>query len=98
MCEHLIKVGLEEKAKRESELASYSEAQKDACLFNQEKSVEKVKEYEEFKAKVKLLHPERGQIPTKDNIDNLEIPTLYKIASERQNGWSQNVSFIWRFH
>ena len=51
-CEHLTKTGLEEKEKREKELASYQIAHKEACLHVQEKSVEKVKEYKERKEKV----------------------------------------------
>ena len=51
-CEHLTKVGLEEKEKRDKELASYREATREACLTNQQLSVQKVKEYEELRDKV----------------------------------------------
>ena len=53
-CEHLTKVGLEEKVKREKELVSFREAHKDACLKNQELSVARVKEFEELRDKVIL--------------------------------------------
>ncbi len=54
ICEHLTKVGLEEKEKRDKEVALFREAHKEACLKVQELSVEKVKEFEEAKQMVKI--------------------------------------------
>lgn len=51
-CEELSKIGLEEKVKRDKELASFKAAHKDACKKNQELSVEKFKEYGATKQKV----------------------------------------------
>ena len=45
-------MGLEEKEKRDKELALHQEAHKEACLKSQELSVQKVKEFEEIKQKV----------------------------------------------
>ena len=45
----MSKVGLEEKEKRDKELASFMAGHKEACRKNQQVSVEKIKEYEELK-------------------------------------------------
>lgn len=55
-CEHLTKVGLEEKVKRVKELVSFREATKEACLKNQQLSVRRVKEYEELRDKVQCTY------------------------------------------
>lgn len=49
-CEHLTKVGLEEKERRDKELVVlFRVAYKEACLKVQEMSVQKVKEFEDSK-------------------------------------------------
>lgn len=51
-CEHLIKVGLAEKEKRDKEHDMFKVAHAEACTQNQQQSVERVKEFEKLKQKV----------------------------------------------
>ena len=51
-CQHLIKVGLAEKEKRDKELAMFREAHSEACAQNQQQSSDKVREFEKLKQKV----------------------------------------------
>ena len=51
-CEHLIKVGLTEKEKRDKELAMFRVAHLEACTQNQQQSSHKVREFEKLKQKV----------------------------------------------
>ena len=48
-------MGLEEKEKRDKEVAKFREAHKEAILENQKLSVEKVKEYEGERRKVRCV-------------------------------------------
>lgn len=51
-CEHLTKVGLEEKERRDAELDVFRSSHARACSSNQELSVKKVSEFEALKQKV----------------------------------------------
>lgn len=51
-CNHLVKVGLEEREKRLTEVTDFREAHREACSLNQKASVERLREFEELKQEV----------------------------------------------
>ena len=51
-CEHLTKVGLEEKEKREMERAAFQLSLQQACSLSQQRSVDIITEYESLKPRV----------------------------------------------
>ena len=51
-CEHLLRVGLGEKEKREEEVRALRHSHEEACTANQRLSAERVRQYEEDKLKV----------------------------------------------
>ena len=53
-CNHLVKVGLEERKKRLKEVEDYRATHKRASEANQQVCVERVKSFEELKAQVRL--------------------------------------------
>lgn len=60
-CEHLTKVGLEEKEKREVERASFQRSSQQACSLSQQRSVDIITEYEALKHRVSEAEAPWGQ-------------------------------------
>ena len=52
-CEHLTKVGLEESVKRQQELVQFTHSHEEACVANQELSVQRVMEFQALKQNVR---------------------------------------------
>lgn len=51
-CNHLVKIGLEERDKRVKEVEDFRAVHKEACRSSQETSVKRVKAFEELKQQV----------------------------------------------
>ncbi len=51
-CNHLVKIGLEEREKRLKEVEDFKAAHLEACQSSQEASVKRVKAFEELKLQV----------------------------------------------
>ncbi len=54
-CNHLVKIGLEEREKRLKEVENFRAVHKGACQSSQEQSVKRVKAFEELKQQVRTV-------------------------------------------
>lgn len=81
-CEHLIKIGLEEKEKRDKELAAFYKSHREACVQNQQLSVERIQQFEAVKLKVRNTNLKKDI--HKKNCWYF-LPCLHHLATTRYN-------------